>query len=80
MNYKILGVNSIYIYINICDISYLKSGYIFIINILQNEESKNICMYTNSSIVLYYLSAARYSRPLDTQPLGHSQSLDRESP
>ena len=41
MNYKILGANSIYIYINICDISCLKSGcilskktYIFMLTVL----------------------------------------------
>lgn len=85
MNYKILGANSIYIYINICDISFLKSGCIFMINIFmmlipQKEESKNICIYVNSSIILCYSSTVRHSRPLGTQPLRHSQSLDRESP
>ena len=40
MNYKILGANSIYICINICDISFLKSGYAVMIFIPQKEESK----------------------------------------
>ena len=40
MNYKILGANRIYMYINICDISCLKSDYIFMLLIPQKEESK----------------------------------------
>lgn len=74
MNYKILGANSIYI----CGVSNMKSGYDTYFH--KRKKVKNICIYVNSSIILCYSSTVRHSRLLDTQPLRHSQSLDRESP
>ena len=46
----------------------------------KGRKVKNIYIYVNTSIVLCYSPAVTLSRPLGTQPLRHSQSLDRESP
>lgn len=56
----------------------MKSGYDTYFH--KRKKVKNICIYVNSSIILCYSSTVRHSRLLDTQPLRHSQSLDRESP
>ena len=57
-----------------------ENGCVFIMLILQKEESKKTYVFMlNSSIVLCYLSSITHSRLLGSQPLRHSQSLDCES-